>query len=134
MEFAHSLRHSKVNIKICQVLYWFLFTSLHQNTHIVKKINHCQSFYQYSYELLLQYLHKTQSTKMLGIINERINFQGKTIEVNVNYILNYGNIFCTSGWRLYPTCRQFLLDSPAQFLMMLKLLPLLEAIKMQPTR
>ncbi|KAH9760369.1 transcription initiation factor TFIID subunit 5 [Citrus sinensis] len=39
MEFAHSLRHSKVNIKICQ------------------------------------YLHKTQSTKMLGIINERINFQ-----------------------------------------------------------
>ncbi|KAJ4707789.1 Transcription initiation factor TFIID subunit 5 [Melia azedarach] len=47
MEFAHSLRHSKVNIKICQ----------------------------YSYELLLQYLHKTQSTKMLGIINERINFQ-----------------------------------------------------------
>ncbi|XP_044472590.1 transcription initiation factor TFIID subunit 5-like [Mangifera indica] len=47
MEFAHSLRHSKVNIKICQ----------------------------YSYELLLQYLHKTQCTKMLGIINERINFE-----------------------------------------------------------
>ncbi|KAK2640313.1 hypothetical protein Ddye_028108 [Dipteronia dyeriana] len=39
MEFAHSLRHNKVNIKICQ------------------------------------YLHKTQSTTMLGIINERINFQ-----------------------------------------------------------
>lgn len=47
MEFAHSLRQSKVNIKICQ----------------------------YSYELLLQYLHKTQSIPMLGIINERINFQ-----------------------------------------------------------
>ncbi|KAK0571240.1 hypothetical protein LWI29_012996 [Acer saccharum] len=47
MEFAHSLRHNKVNIKICQ----------------------------YSYELLLQYLHKTQSTTMLGIVNERINFQ-----------------------------------------------------------
>ncbi|XP_044464293.1 transcription initiation factor TFIID subunit 5-like [Mangifera indica] len=47
MEFAHSLRNSKVNIKICQ----------------------------YSYELLLQYLHKTQCTKMLGIINERINFE-----------------------------------------------------------
>ncbi|KAJ0091469.1 hypothetical protein Patl1_12575 [Pistacia atlantica] len=51
MEFAHSLRHSKVNIKICQ----------------------------YSYELLLQYLHKTQCTKMLGIINERINFEGTIV-------------------------------------------------------
>ncbi|KAK1430720.1 hypothetical protein QVD17_13669 [Tagetes erecta] len=47
MEFAHSLRQSKVNIKICQ----------------------------YSYDLLLQYLHKTQSIIMLGIINEHINFQ-----------------------------------------------------------
>ncbi|OVA10083.1 WD40 repeat [Macleaya cordata] len=47
MEFAHSLRQSKVNIKICQ----------------------------YSYELLLQYLQKTQSITMLGIINEHINFQ-----------------------------------------------------------
>lgn len=47
MEFAHSLRQSKVNIKICQ----------------------------YSYDLLLQYLHKTQSIKMLGVINEHINFQ-----------------------------------------------------------
>lgn len=47
MEFAHSLRQSKVNIKICQ----------------------------YTYELLLQYLHKNQSIIVLGIINERINFQ-----------------------------------------------------------
>ncbi|KAG2316689.1 hypothetical protein Bca52824_019811 [Brassica carinata] len=47
MEFARSLRQSKVNIKICQ----------------------------YSYDLLLQYLHRTESTLMLGIINEHINFQ-----------------------------------------------------------
>ncbi|KAL6215979.1 hypothetical protein ACLB2K_015405 [Fragaria x ananassa] len=47
MEFAHSLRQSKVNIKICQ----------------------------YSYELLLQFLHESQSTKTFGIINEHINFQ-----------------------------------------------------------
>ncbi|KAG8379567.1 hypothetical protein BUALT_Bualt07G0102400 [Buddleja alternifolia] len=47
MEFAHSLRQSKVNIKICQ----------------------------YSYDLLLQYLHKSQSITMLGVINEHINFQ-----------------------------------------------------------
>ncbi|KAM6592321.1 hypothetical protein CsatA_000024 [Cannabis sativa] len=47
MEFAHALRQSKVNIKICQ----------------------------YSYELLLQFLHKSQSTTVLGIINEHINFQ-----------------------------------------------------------
>ncbi|XP_071920810.1 transcription initiation factor TFIID subunit 5 isoform X4 [Coffea arabica] len=47
MEFAHSLRQSKFNIKICQ----------------------------YSYDLLLQYLHKTQSVVMLGLINEHINFQ-----------------------------------------------------------
>lgn len=47
MEFAHSLRKSKVNIKICQ----------------------------YSYDLLLQYLHNSQSITMLGIINEHINFQ-----------------------------------------------------------
>ncbi|KAI3463531.1 hypothetical protein Pfo_020194 [Paulownia fortunei] len=47
MEFAHSLRQSKVSIKICQ----------------------------YSYDLLLQYLHKSQSITMLGIINEHINFQ-----------------------------------------------------------
>ncbi|KAK4410701.1 Transcription initiation factor TFIID subunit [Sesamum angolense] len=30
---------------------------------------------QYSYDLLLQYLHKSQSITMLGIINEHINFQ-----------------------------------------------------------
>lgn len=47
MEFAHTLRQSKVNIKICQ----------------------------YSYELLLQYLHNTQSITMLGVVNEHINFQ-----------------------------------------------------------
>lgn len=47
MEFAHTLRQSKVNIRICQ----------------------------YSYELLLQYLHNTQSITMLGVINEHINFQ-----------------------------------------------------------
>ncbi|KAF7817300.1 transcription initiation factor TFIID subunit 5 [Senna tora] len=47
MEFAHSLRQSKFNIKICG----------------------------YSYELLLQHLHSTQSTTILGIINEHINFQ-----------------------------------------------------------
>ncbi|XP_057433615.1 transcription initiation factor TFIID subunit 5 [Lotus japonicus] len=47
MEFAHSLRQSKFNIKICE----------------------------YSYELLLQHLHRTQSTTILGIINEHINFQ-----------------------------------------------------------
>ncbi|GMI95110.1 TBP-associated factor 5 [Hibiscus trionum] len=47
MEFARSLRQNKVNIKICQ----------------------------YSYDLLLQYLHKTQSSAMLGVVNEHINFQ-----------------------------------------------------------
>nr|GLL25686.1 transcription initiation factor TFIID subunit 5 [Ipomoea trifida] len=47
MEFAHFLRQSKVNIKMCQ----------------------------YSYDLLLQYLHKAQAIVMLGIINEHINFQ-----------------------------------------------------------
>ncbi|GAB2296017.1 Transcription initiation factor TFIID subunit 5 [Dionaea muscipula] len=47
MEYAHSLRHNKVNVKMCQ----------------------------YSYELLLQYLHSTQSITMLGVINEHINFQ-----------------------------------------------------------
>lgn len=31
---------------------------------------------QYSYELLLQYLQKTQALVMLGIINERIIFEG----------------------------------------------------------
>ncbi|XP_028789010.1 transcription initiation factor TFIID subunit 5 isoform X2 [Neltuma alba] len=43
MEFAHSLRQSKFNIKICQ--------------------------------LLLQHLRDTQSTTVLGIINEHIDFQ-----------------------------------------------------------
>ncbi|KAK6927628.1 TFIID subunit TAF5, NTD2 domain [Dillenia turbinata] len=47
MEFAHSLRHCKVNISICQ----------------------------YTYDLLLQFLHKTQSITILGVINEHINFQ-----------------------------------------------------------
>ncbi|KAJ4826461.1 Transcription initiation factor TFIID subunit 5 [Turnera subulata] len=46
MEFAHTLRKSKVNIKICE----------------------------YSNELLMQYLRKTKSTTMLGIVNEHINF------------------------------------------------------------
>lgn len=47
MEFAHTLRLSKANIKMCQ----------------------------YSYDLLLQYLHKTESICMLGVINEHINFE-----------------------------------------------------------
>ncbi|XP_039132572.1 transcription initiation factor TFIID subunit 5-like [Dioscorea cayenensis subsp. rotundata] len=47
MELARSLRQSKVNIKLCE----------------------------YSYDLLLQYLQKTQALTMLGIINEHINFQ-----------------------------------------------------------
>ncbi|XP_050220004.1 transcription initiation factor TFIID subunit 5 [Mercurialis annua] len=47
MEFAHTLRQSKVNIKICQ----------------------------YSNELLMQYLRNTKSTMMLGLVNEHINFQ-----------------------------------------------------------
>lgn len=47
MEFAHSLRQSKVNVSMCQ----------------------------YSYELLLQYLHNTKAIPMLGVINEHINFQ-----------------------------------------------------------
>ncbi|KAJ7958501.1 Transcription initiation factor TFIID subunit 5 [Quillaja saponaria] len=50
MHFTHSLRHSKVNIKICELC-------------------------QYSYELLLPYLCKMRSTTILGIINEHINFQ-----------------------------------------------------------
>ncbi|GLT85250.1 hypothetical protein SLE2022_034440 [Rubroshorea leprosula] len=47
MEFARSLRQRKVNVKICQ----------------------------YSYDLLLQYLRKTESTTMLAVINEHITFQ-----------------------------------------------------------
>ncbi|KAJ8461763.1 hypothetical protein OPV22_034689 [Ensete ventricosum] len=47
MELARSLRQNKVKIKICQ----------------------------YAYDLLLQYLQKTQSLTILGIINERINFE-----------------------------------------------------------
>ncbi|VFQ81525.1 unnamed protein product [Cuscuta campestris] len=47
MEFAHSLRHSKVSIRMCQ----------------------------YSYDLLLQYLHKPHAIVMLGMINEHVNFQ-----------------------------------------------------------
>ncbi|KAH7510534.1 hypothetical protein FEM48_ZijujUnG0118600 [Ziziphus jujuba var. spinosa] len=47
MEFAHTLRKSKISIKMCQ----------------------------YSYDLLLQFLQKPQSTTILGIINEHINFQ-----------------------------------------------------------
>ncbi|KAG9155646.1 hypothetical protein Leryth_003933 [Lithospermum erythrorhizon] len=47
MEFAHTLRLRKVNIKMCQ----------------------------YSYDLLLQYLHKNDSMTMLGLINEHINFK-----------------------------------------------------------
>lgn len=47
MELARSLRENKVNIKLCQ----------------------------YSFELLLQYLHNTDSTLMLGIVNEHINLQ-----------------------------------------------------------
>ncbi|ONK70437.1 uncharacterized protein A4U43_C05F33720 [Asparagus officinalis] len=47
MELARTLRQSKVNIKLCE----------------------------YSYNLLLQYLQKTQALTMLGIINEHINFE-----------------------------------------------------------
>ncbi|XP_061368088.1 transcription initiation factor TFIID subunit 5-like isoform X2 [Gastrolobium bilobum] len=50
MEFAHSLRQSKFILKICG----------------------------HSYELLMQHLHSTQSTTIIGIINEHINFQVTT--------------------------------------------------------
>ncbi|KAJ3679177.1 hypothetical protein LUZ60_017188 [Juncus effusus] len=46
-ELARVLRHSKVKIKLCQ----------------------------YSYELLLQFLRKTQCLAILGVINEHINFE-----------------------------------------------------------
>ncbi|KAG9452193.1 hypothetical protein H6P81_005097 [Aristolochia fimbriata] len=46
MQFAHTYRQSKVNIKICE----------------------------YSKELLMQYLQKTEPIAMLGVINEHINF------------------------------------------------------------
>ncbi|XP_074263123.1 transcription initiation factor TFIID subunit 5 [Silene latifolia] len=46
MEFAHTLRQSKVNIKICQ----------------------------YAHGLLYKYLHNNQSITMLGVINEHIHF------------------------------------------------------------
>uniref|UniRef100_A0A453T4Z6 TFIID subunit TAF5 NTD2 domain-containing protein n=1 Tax=Aegilops tauschii subsp. strangulata TaxID=200361 RepID=A0A453T4Z6_AEGTS len=48
MDLARSLRENKFRIKLCE----------------------------YSYELLLQYLQKTQALVMLGIINERIIFEG----------------------------------------------------------
>ncbi|KAI9100875.1 hypothetical protein K1719_023999 [Acacia pycnantha] len=51
--FAHSLRQSKFNIKICD----------------------------YSYELPLQHLHNTQSATILGLINEHIDFQGTSLQV-----------------------------------------------------
>ena len=41
-----------------------------------KKISFHLLSWQYSYELLLQFLQKTQSTTILGVINEHINFQG----------------------------------------------------------
>eukprot|EP00250_Pteridium_aquilinum_P012760 c20924_g1_i1 orf=85-2091(+) len=50
MELARSLRDNKVNVKMCQ----------------------------YSFDLLLQYLHNTDSSLMLGIVNEHINLQVST--------------------------------------------------------
>ncbi|KAK1288824.1 hypothetical protein QJS10_CPB19g00693 [Acorus calamus] len=47
MEYAHSLRQSKMNIRICK----------------------------YSYELLVEYLQKMKSISILGIVNEHINFR-----------------------------------------------------------
>ncbi|KZV57940.1 protein with unknown function [Dorcoceras hygrometricum] len=68
MEFARSLRQSKVSMKICQ----------------------------YSYNLLLQYLHKSQSITMLGIINEHINFQvspgqPSSIAEDTEFVALYGS-------------------------------------------
>ncbi|GFQ06474.1 transcription initiation factor TFIID subunit 5 [Phtheirospermum japonicum] len=68
MEFAHSLRQSKASIKICQ----------------------------YSYDLLLQYLHKSQSITMLGIINEHINFlvspgQPSSIADDAEFVTLFGS-------------------------------------------
>ncbi|TYH69577.1 hypothetical protein ES332_D05G065700v1 [Gossypium tomentosum] len=46
-------------------------------SHLESKVN--IKICQYSYDLLLQYLHKTQSTAMLGVINEHINFQANQL-------------------------------------------------------
>ncbi|KAL9313235.1 hypothetical protein ACSQ67_018687 [Phaseolus vulgaris] len=115
MEFAHSLRQSKFNIKICEAI---MDCDL-GGTTLMSGGNYSSSLYSvltcssvepmasdnllivgggiwdvssflisdslgypaftvgiyYSYELLLQHLHSTQSTTILGIINEHINFQ-----------------------------------------------------------
>ncbi|XP_073001690.1 transcription initiation factor TFIID subunit 5 isoform X2 [Typha latifolia] len=68
MELAQSLRQSKVKIKLCE----------------------------YSYDLLLQYLQKTQSLAMLGVINEHINFevlpgQPSTISDDAEVVALVGN-------------------------------------------
>ncbi|KAK2969133.1 hypothetical protein RJ640_013082 [Escallonia rubra] len=118
MEFAHSLRQSKVNMKICQaangsvkgpegcsmqngafasfviVMPAFSSSSFSFGIRVQNGVWEYRGLKRqmtesspapgyvvydspsaYSYELLLQYLHKTQSITMLGIINERINFQ-----------------------------------------------------------
>jgi len=50
-------------------------------------------FWQYSYELLLQHLHSTQSTTILGIINEHINFQGTFIHCRL-HLLIWTSCYC----------------------------------------
>lgn len=84
---------------------------------------------QYSYELLLQFLHKSQSTTILGIINEHINFQG----ISFLYLckIQYFLAFYTCDMYAWVLGLQFLLGSPAQFLMIWRLSHWLEAARMQ---
>jgi len=59
---------------------------------------------QYSYELLLQYLQKTQALVVLGVINEHITFEGTIpFSVEMSPICNFVLYFCifTSDNLLY---------------------------------
>uniref|UniRef100_A0A0D3GNI3 TFIID subunit TAF5 NTD2 domain-containing protein n=1 Tax=Oryza barthii TaxID=65489 RepID=A0A0D3GNI3_9ORYZ len=57
--------------------FFHTFREDHEHSRDLKKLESILSplHLEYSYELLLQYLHKTQALVVLGIINERIDFQ-----------------------------------------------------------
>jgi hypothetical protein len=71
---------------------------------------------QYSYELLLQYLQKTQALVMLGIINERIIFEGTVAQSIENVSSNFtsshfSNLLChISLWYIGSICWATFID------------------------
>lgn len=122
----------------CSFIFYFLFswifvtmviTFTFSNTMKNLIVVNIWGFWQYSYELLLQHLHSMQSTTIIGIINEHINFQGTFPHFKLHLLILF--IWtCQCYINFAVVALQLQLGNLAQFLMIQTLWPSPETSRM----